>query len=535
MNKFLKSLVSLTMAFGMLAATACGDGEKKNEGGKPVITIVNHTMTDLTPSDIEDMDWYSDVTVTDDKDKDLTATISDWGGLDATDPQPGTYTITYKVTDSDGNEATETRTVTVVKAAAQIVVEAQKHRNTNGPDTVILPFELENYIELTAESATEYEKGNYVFHNDAETTMTISVVGDYAVAAIINANGLAIEGNDAANGRKMNAANPIRSTSSVSVATSDAGKNLAIPADGYAIIVQIGYLTDGKDTAADNDGRNFLAHNVIWRYKTPVRIYNTEAPTTYFTTYVDQAPIVETSILSVGQGVSVDEAKARAITGLKIEDDNGTFEITDDVTENFTVSVTDVGGYNADTLGTYTFTMKVADDKGNETVFTRDVKVESKLMTLTISGSGNSMSVNEVTQFFILGANDSAPSVLKDAFYLITPEFKAKNATFLTNGWGQAIVLNQYGEIIRVYDGQNGKYFDATNTSGVVDSTKCTAAGYLAEAYASLQAGEYLLVAPNAAPNTCRAFAFSNLRVVGQTITFTGTDKEVVFQTKPKN
>lgn len=543
MKKIFKSLVSMTMAFGMLFATACGDdGENKKPvnptpapttDASPEITVAQSTLT-MKVNDVEDFDWYADVTVTDDKDTNLSATIVDWGGLDAIDPQVGTYTITYKVTDSAGNEATATRTVTIEKAAAQIVVEAQKHRNSNGPETVLLPFELENYIELTADSATEYEKGSYVFHNDTTDAFTVSVDGAYAVAAIIDANGLAIEGRDGANANKiMNVANPIRSTSTATLGEEGkAGDSMTIPADGYAIIVQIGYLTDGKDPSANNDGRNFLAYNVIWRYKTPVRIYNTEAPTTYFTTYVDQSPVVEAPILSVGQGVSEADAKARAIEGLKIEDDNGTFELSDDKTDGFTVTVTDVGGYDGNTLGTYTFTLEVSDDNGNPTTFTRTVKVESKVMTL--GANGNTISVNEETQFFILGASDSAPSSFKDAFYLVTPEFKAKNATFATaNGHGEAIVLNQYGEIVRAYDGANAKYFDATIPNGAQNSG-CTATGYLAEAYASLQEGEYLLIAPYAGSNTCRKFALDNCRMtIGQTITFTGTDKSVPFATKP--
>lgn len=59
--------------------------------------------------------WNDDVTADDDADGDVTDKIEITGEPDTS--KPGTYTVTYKVSDSWGNEATATRTITVEKMA----------------------------------------------------------------------------------------------------------------------------------------------------------------------------------------------------------------------------------------------------------------------------------------------------------------------------------------------------------------------------------------------------------------------------------
>ena len=90
-----------------------------------------------------------------------------------------------------------------------------------------------------------------------------------------------------------------------------------------------------------------------------------------------------------------------------------------------------------------------------------------------------------------------------------------------SNGWGEAFVLNQYGEVVRVYDGVSQKYFDADNTAGVVDTSKCTSGGYLKEAFASLGEGEYLVVGPNGNGNVGRGFLYGH-RKIGSQFTISG-------------
>ena len=80
--------------------------------------------------------------------------------------------------------------------------------------------------------------------------------------------------------------------------------------------------------------------------------------------------------------------------------------------------------------------------------------------------------------------------------------------------------MNQYGEVVRAYDGVSAKYFDANNTAGVQDGT-CTSAGYLKEAFESLQEGEYLLVGPNGNGQVGRGFLYG-CRTIGAKATISG-------------
>lgn len=88
-----------------------------------------------------------------------------------------------------------------------------------------------------------------------------------------------------------------------------------------------------------------------------------------------------------------------------------------------------------------------------------------------------------------------------------------------TNGYGYAAVVKD-GKIVRVYDGYSGKYFDADNSGGIKDDSKCTAAGYAAEAIASLQEGEYVIIFPNLGKggNDVRTWGGNNARTIGATV-----------------
>lgn len=80
----------------------------------PVITIIGSSTINLTQGDS-----YTDqgATATDDIDGDLTSSISTSGTVDTS--TASTYTITYSVSDSSGNSASETRSVIVSEALNQ--------------------------------------------------------------------------------------------------------------------------------------------------------------------------------------------------------------------------------------------------------------------------------------------------------------------------------------------------------------------------------------------------------------------------------
>ena len=165
--------------------------------------------------------------------------------------------------------------------------------------------------------------------------------------------------------------------------TDSFAKYMSIPANGFAIVVQTNYAGSGFDA----DGRSFIAKNVIYQYGAVVQLYMEGSEEAPLTTYKDRAPTVSgaTTIQVKRTEVSAEAIEEQVVSGLTITDDNGTFKTDDDITTGLVPTITDDGGYDSDTVGTYTFSLEVADAKGNKTNFTRDVEVvDAEFATMTV-------------------------------------------------------------------------------------------------------------------------------------------------------
>ncbi len=684
-SKLVLAVLAVTMA-ACTGLTSCGtdvasSGSDPKESGSasqpaefsaPVVTATpaEIEITQGTPE--EEYNLLYGVSVTDEYDTGLTATIESDDNFDV--DVIGEYTITYKATNSKGKSGTATRKVKVVQPPASLVLQAEKALDTKWTGGTELKFAHDLFYSLTENKTYEtYMKG--VFYNSTESTIVLDIPGGGGEAAIVDEHGTVIEGRDGANGYLMNAENPQRVGSTVknftyngaeySVATATF-RYMQIPAKGYAVVVTTGMMGEGFDY----DGRSFINKNVIYQYGVSVRLYWEDKPTEYLTNYVDKGPTVTPpSKITLAQGTSLADAKASVLAGITITDDNGTFDPADDIKTGFTPAIVSDGGYNADTEGTYAFTLEVSDAKGNKTTFTRTVEVAGNVTDVTIGDKtisvkdivirqntalaeadykavdlviytkeytgeivddkyGQAFVVNESTGAIVRiydGANakyydaendkGSQPTELgltqsnyiSKAFasltegetLVIAPRYSLNNnATytfflgnrnigevmtignymfgskiitagaasttlkvvrdtkvtwtdnmlavytfgytggFNANGYGEAIVLDTAGKIVRVYDGANGRYRDADNKDGIVDATKCTSAGYLNEGFASLREGETLLVVPNAAPNVARGWATSNLRTIGAQVTISGVvlnDRTVTAGTVSKS
>ncbi len=557
MKKLLLALMAFTMAFAMLGGAAClNGGSSESESGSsgpeeegsytaPVITIANTTL-EMYPSDALDYEdnWMFDVTVTDEYDaaEDVDVQIN-WGGFDQSAPVAGTYTITYTATNSKGESASATRTLTIKDSLPQIVLEVQKHQNSNGPETTTLAFEGQYYMELSADTADLAAK-SYVIKNTASTSITVSVAGKYGCVAIVDANGIVVEGRDGANAKLVNADNPLRASGAALDATAFAA-NMQIPAGGFAIVVQAYYAGDN----ANNDGRNFLNYNAIYQYGTPVHLYSTDTTVGALTTYVDQGPVVKSAAnVSVYVGTTLDEAKAQAIAGIAYSDDNGTFGISDDITSGLTITVINDGGYNATVTGAYTFTLEIADANGKKTEFTRVVNVNQDLFEVGYTytnGTYKSYSVDENSNVCVVNATTACPTQVGNYEFIIFTSDYTGTLKF-DNGYGVAVILDKYGCLKAVYDGANAKLY----TSATFDErTSLSSADYDTLAFAAWSAdltdGEYLIFAPNGVNgnasrgflNGCRWFdsaVTSNTVVqIGIQFKLTGTNKTITFATKP--
>ncbi len=489
-----------------------GDKESSNGGentefSAPNITIANPAM-ELYPSDALDYEdnWDFDVTVSDEYgevDIDI-----DWGGFDQSEPVAGVYTITYTATNEKGVSASATRTITIKEALAQIVLKVQKHQNSNGPVTTTLAFEGQYYYELTEAPTEAYAAKSCVIKNASGSAMTVSVNGKYGCAAIIDANGLVVEGRDGANQKLVNEAHPLRA-SGASLDGTKFAENMEIPAGGYAIVVQAYYAGDN----ANNDGRNFLNYNAIYQYHTPVELYSTDTEVGTLTSYVDQGPVVKAvAAVSVYVGTSESDAKAAAIAGVEYSDDNGTFDVADDVSTGLTISVIDTDGYDGSKTGSYTFTLKVEDGKGNATEFTRVVNVNQDLFTISYTysnGTSKSMSVDEKTEICIVDGKTACPSTFGSYEFIVFTSDYTGTLNFDIS-YGAAIILDSNGKVKSIYDAANGAIY--TSTTFTERTLGLSTADFDKIAFNAwsedLSDGEYLIFANQNATNSHAARAF---------------------------
>lgn len=432
---------------------------------------------------------------------------------------PGTYTITYEAALGDV-KVNATRTIVVLQAKSNLAVEVTfNHLGDKKWPSLLMSFPNAMYIELNADTELSAQSG--VFKNVSDQPIVLNVGGSYGCSAIINANGVVLEGRDGANSKLVNAENPSRTSSSVTtmvigeetVSVSSAfAKMMTIPAGGYAIVVQ----PDTFGTGADADGRGFMNYNVIREIGNVVRLYWVDSGEE-LTTYVNQQPAVTGNNKVLAQmGNAEFDLNTAILAGLTAKDDNGTFSLDDDIVID-TITIVNDGGFNINEVGTYVVTLSVTDGELT-TEFTREVEVKSEGIG-TIYVGENKMNVS----MELVAIDQELTATGKFAFIIYTPNYTG--GIDYANGWGEAFVVDAYGVIVRIYDGANGKYYDAENAGGIVDSSKCTPAGYLTEAFASLQEGETLIVAPNGGDNNAaggsRTFMNKN-KVIGATISGLG-------------
>ncbi|MBQ8406496.1 MAG: DUF5011 domain-containing protein, partial [Clostridia bacterium] len=241
-KKLLLSVLSCAtvaaMAFGF---AACNDGDStggstggstsgssasQQQGEAPVITIatgmesLSFHVGDTELAEFADFMTLG-VTATDAEDGEVTVLVADDGGFDAN--TPGTYTITYKAEDSHGNIDTATRTVTVEQALPGAILQVQEdnHWNDNDPDgdgngefSYELMFPNKDFVTLTETPAEDVVAFSGILYNATDDAMTVNVTGGgYGAGAIVDTNGLVVEGRDGLNNKLVNAANPVRTAS----------------------------------------------------------------------------------------------------------------------------------------------------------------------------------------------------------------------------------------------------------------------------------------------------------------------------------
>lgn len=145
-----------------------------------------------------------------------------------------------------------------------------------------------------------FKATNGIFMNTTEEEITLTVGGTTALggggngsAAIVDKNGRVIEGRDGLNGKLMNEANPVRSTSTATLDVSKFATNMVIPAGGFAVVIQNPANYTGGVAYGDGDTttniRNFMNSNIISNYGNVVRITLNDAENNVLDTLVEYA------------------------------------------------------------------------------------------------------------------------------------------------------------------------------------------------------------------------------------------------------
>ncbi len=531
-----RNILAVLMALMLLLSlAACGGNDQPTKApdnaptttAKPTQPAGNLTIN-VVPAEItmyagEEINPMMGVTASDSS---ASVRISDDNDFDP--ETPGTYTITYEAKLGE-QTVTATRTIIVLDAKSALAVEVRENiLGENKWPGKLMSFKNEQYVELSA--STELPAQTGVFKNTSSEPIVLSVGGTYGCSAIIDANGVVLEGRDGANSKLVNAENPSRSGSSVttmtiggeSVTVSSAfAKEMTIPAGGYAIVVQ----TNAFGSTTDTDGRGFMNWNVIGAYGNVVRLFWADTNED-LTTYINQKPTVvgNNKILAL-KGEEGFDLTAAVLAGLIIKDDNGTFDATDDL--QLEATITNDGGFNLNEIGTYTITLSVSDGTLT-TEFTREVVVMADgVGTLTIGDKKMNVSLD------LVAVDKELDSKGNYAFIIYSYGF---SGTLVNDKYGTAFIIDKNGILVRIYDGTSAKYHDAENPSGVQDG-RCTPDGYVNEAFASLQEGETLLIATNLTANNAdggsRHFLVNNknigVTVSGLSFNFKTTSKTLSF------
>ena len=494
--------------------------EEKPEETKttPVITVNPVEMEEYAGNPIADL--LFGVTVTDEGDPDVRVVVDDDDGFDF--EVPGEYIITYRAVNKFGNAATATRKITILEPLSTITLEVKKNLLGEGKwKGTLISFANRLYSEISADKVVSTAESG-IYHNVSDKAVTLTVGGTHGVAAIIDANGVVVEGRDGANSKLVNKDNPSRTGSTVTTMTVDGapvsvasvfGRDLVIPAGGYAVIVQSGLY----GTTVDSDGRGFMNYNVIGTYGNVVRIYWTDSGEE-LTSYVNQAPTIGgTSEIVVGINDETFKLEDAVLAGVYAKDDKGTFTAEDD--EDVAVTILDNGGFDVTKIGKYTITLTATDGEKSATA-TRVVEVTDKTVQITLGGKTHTISLAKYLYNTDVTEN-------KIAGYSIVVFDKAFKGEIKTNSYGAALVFDQYGRLIKIYDGANLGYYTVDGKAAEVHFDVKT---YATTAWTELGEGETLVIFPNdGGANVARAWALGHRDLGGdqkgsmlQVVTITG-------------
>ena len=347
----------------------------------PVITLVGDA--EIT---VEVGSTYTDLgaTASDNSDGDISADIVTVNNVDTS--VIGSYTVTYNVTDSSGNAASEvTRTVSVTDTTAPVI--------TLVGDTQITVEVGSTYTDLGATASDNYDgdiTADIVTVNNVDT----SVIGSYTVTYnVTDSSG--------------NAASEVTRTVSVTDTTAPV---ITLVGDAE-ITVEVGSTyTDLGATASDNYDGDITADIVT------VNNVDTSVIGSYTVTY-NVSDSSGNAASEVTRTVSVTDTTAPVIT--LVGDAEITVEVgstytdlwataSDNYDGDITADIVTVNNVDTSVIGSYTVTYNVSDDAGNAaTEVTRTVSVtDTTAPVITLVGDAE-ITVEVGSTYTDLGATAS--------------------------------------------------------------------------------------------------------------------------------
>ncbi|MBI5002022.1 DUF5011 domain-containing protein [Candidatus Woesearchaeota archaeon] len=319
----------------------------------PVITLVG-----VNPQTIEVGDAYAELgaTATDNYDGDITSSIS----IDATAVDTstlGSYTVTYDVSDSSGNDATQvTRTVNVVDTTIPVITLVGAN-----PQTIEVG---DAYTELGATALDNYDGDITTSISIDATAVDTSTLGSYTVTYDVSDS-------------SGNAATTV--TRTVNVVDTTIPVITLVGANPQTIEVGDAYTELGA-TALDNyDG------DITSSISIDATAVDTSTLGSYTVTY-DVSDSSGNAATQVTRTVDVVDTTAPVIvlTGADpqtVELDDSYTELGATATDNYDGDITssisiDASAVDTSTLGSYTVMYDVSDSSGNDaTQVTRTVDV----------------------------------------------------------------------------------------------------------------------------------------------------------------
>lgn len=339
------------------SASECGD-----DVIPPVITVLGDN-----PVSIFVGDTYSDAgsTATDAVDGNVTNNVVVTGLVNPN--APGTYTITYSVTDVAGNQAITTRTINVIDNIAPVITFNPtgntiyaKSRSVviNVSDVGVIDNNSLKYQWTTSTTQPLTDTFTTTFTNGQSITTPVAVSGTYYLWAIAKdtANNQIISSSNAFN---LDNVKPLITRNGSATVTVSKG---AVYSDAGAT------ATDNIDASVVVNASGTVNVNVIGTYTITYNAtdtaLNAATAVTRTVNVVDiSAPVITvlgSNPVTINVGAVYTDAGATAL---------------DDVNGNLTSSIIKTGTVNPSIAGTYTITYTVSDTALNTAVATRTVNV----------------------------------------------------------------------------------------------------------------------------------------------------------------